>query len=201
MLSISSCGKSDRKYVSFKDDGVFFTVPESWHEISNATLANFEAKSKDNGAAQRLAAVKFQIAFSPSSAITAKDVFSIAPKDAPIVFLRIRNLYPTEVNSVSLNSLRDIVLPLTSWIDGSLTPPKFILIEDEDFNDKGAAGIKSVFTFAASEAKLETINQTVALSPDRTVLYVLIVRCSDTCYTQNQNSLDKITNSFTIRGK
>jgi len=200
-LTLASCGKSSETSLAFKEDGVFTTVPKTWHEISATQLSDFEAKSTDAGAAERLAAVKWQIAYSPDSKITPKEVFSLAPQESPIVFLRIRNLYPSEVNAVSFNSLRDIVLPLSSWIDGSLTAPKFTLISDENFKDKGATGIRSVYTFAASNEILETMNQTVALSADRTVLYVLIIRCSATCYTQNQSSLDKIANSFTIRGK
>lgn len=201
ILISTGCGNPTNEFVSFKEDGVYFTVPTEWHAISNQELSDYEAKSTDAGAAVRLAAVKWQVAYSPSPTIKPTDVFSIAAKESPIVFLRIRNLYPSEVNAVSFNALRDIVLPLTSWIDGSLAAPKFTLLDDENFNDKGATGKRSVFTFAASNDKLETINQTVALSPDRTVLYVLIVRCSATCYTQNQSTLDKITDSFTIRGR
>lgn len=200
-LMLSSCGKPTKKFVAFKQDGVFFTVPNGWHEITPKVLSDYEAKATDEGVAARLAAVKWQVAYSPNLKITPKEVFSLAPKESPIVFLRIRNLYATEINAVSFNSLRDIVVPLTSWIDGSLAAPKFTLIEDQDFKDKGATGIRSAFTFATANGQLETMNQTVALSPDRSILYVLIIRCSDICYTQNQSTLDKIVQSFTIRGK
>lgn len=196
-----SCSTASSIYPSLKSDGVYFQVPRSWHEISPAALARQEAKSTASGAAQRAAAVKWQIAYSPSPDISAADVFSIQPVTKPVVFVRVRSLNDYESNAVSLNTLRDVVVPLTSWIDGTSSIPIFTLSEDEPLTDKGGIGIHSQYTFGMSAETAQTLNQKVLLSNDRKTLYLFIARCSQSCFGQNRELLDKIAASFTVRGR
>ena len=128
------------------------------------------------------------------------DVFSIKNSQSPIVFLRIRSLSAVERNLVSLNSLRDVIVPLSSWIDGALKIPVFTLLEDGELTEKGASGIHSRFIFGPAEGEPQTLDQSVLLSPDRNTLYVLVARCSKTCFEQNQEVLDKIVASFRVQG-
>ena len=199
-FGLVSCGSPSHNYVSYKDDGVYLAVPKTWSEISPESLATQEAKSTAAGASERAAAVKWQIAFSTDKSVTASDVFSIQNSNSPIVFLRIRSLSAVERNLVSLNSLRDVIVPLSSWIDGALKIPVFTLLEDGELTEKGASGIHSRFIFGPAEGEPQTLDQSVLLSPDRNTLYVLVARCSKTCFEQNQEVLDKIVASFRVQG-
>ena len=199
-FGLVSCGSPSQNYVSYKDDGVYLAVPKTWSEISPESLATQEAKSTATGASERAAAVKWQIAFSTDKSVTASDVFSIQNSNNPIVFLRIRSLSAVERNLVSLNSLRDVIVPLSSWIDGALKIPVFTLLEDGELTEKGASGIHSRFIFGPAEGEPQTLDQSVLLSPDRNTLYVLVARCSKTCFEQNQEVLDKIVASFRVQG-
>ena len=199
--SVVACGTPSQRYASYKPDGVFLALPKTWHEISTEKLAQQEAQSTAVGAAERAAAVKWQVAYSPSSQITAADVFSIKNSEQPIVFLRIRSLSNVERNLVSFNSLRDVIVPLSSWIDGSSTIPRFTLLADDEVTEKGGSGVHSRFVFGPAEATAQTLDQTVVLSNDRRTLYVLVMRCTETCFEQNHEVLDKIAASFTVHGK
>ena len=85
--SVVACGTPSQRYVSYKPDGVFLALPKTWHEISTEKLAEQETESTAVGAAERAAAVKWQVAYSPSSQITAADVFSITNGTKFTVFL------------------------------------------------------------------------------------------------------------------
>jgi hypothetical protein len=200
VLGLVSCGSPSQNYVSYKEDGVYLAVPKTWSEISPESLAAQEAKSTAAGATERAAAVKWQIAYSTDKSVTASDVFSIQNSNNPIVFLRIRSLSAVERNLVSLNSLRDVIVPLSSWIDGALKIPVFTLLEDGELTEKGASGIHSRFIFGPAEGEPQTLDQSVLLSPDRNTLYVLVARCSKTCFEQNQEVLDKIVASLRVQG-
>ena len=199
-LGLASCGSPSQNYVSYKEDGVYLALPKTWSEISPESLATQEAKSTAAGASERAAAVKWQIAFSPDKSVTASDVFSIQNSNSPIVFLRIRSLSAVERNLVSLNSLRDVIVPLSSWIDGALKIPVFTLLEDGELTEKAATGIHSRFIFGPADGEPQTLDQSVLLSPDRKSLYVLVARCSKTCFEQNQEVLDKIVASLRVQG-
>lgn len=201
MGALSGCATPSQKYAADKKDGVYLSVPFSWHLISNQTLNAREATSKNTGAADRLANVTFQQAYSPNEKYRARDVLTLVAPTAPLVYLRVRNLLPDEINSTSYNSLRNIIVPLTSWIDGSdSSAPPFELLDDVEVVQKKARGVRTSYSFTAKQQLSQTVDQTTLLSDDRSKIYVLIIRCTTTCFNKNRRQLSKIANSFTVRG-
>lgn len=199
--TLSGCATPSQKYAADKKDGVYLTVPFSWHLISNETLNAREATSKNTGAADRLANVTFQQAYSPSAKYRAKDVLTLVAPVSPLVYVRVRNLLPDEINAASYNSLRNIIVPLTSWIDGSdTTAPPFELLNDVEVVQRNARGVRSSYSFTEKKQPSQTIDQTTLISDDRSKIYVLIIRCTTTCFNKNRQLLSKISNSFTVRG-
>lgn len=198
---VSGCASPSSIYPSYKPAGVYLQIPRQWHEISTTELAQQEKKSTAAGAAERAARVQWQIAYSSSPNITAADVFSLKSVSDPIIFIRIRSLSDYESNAVSLNSLRDVIVPITDWIAGISSISRFDLAVDEPFNDKGGSGIHSRYTFGAESQEAQTLDQRVVLTPDRKTLIVVVARCSEICFKQNREALDTITSSFRVVGK
>jgi hypothetical protein len=201
LLLVSACAQPSQRYASDNKDGVFFTVPYSWHLISQTALTLQEGKSTQTGALDRLAAVKWQVAYSPTSHVTAATILKLTAPSSPIVFVRVRSLLAAEMESVSYSSLRDIIVPLASWIDGSdKTAPLFNVLEDSEEVQKIARGPHTVYTFTQSGKPSQTIDQTALLANDRSTVYILIIRCTTVCFDKNQSLLTKISQSFTVRG-
>jgi len=198
-LMLTACAPS-KQYAGSKKDGAFFTVPNQWREISNAALNKEEGKTKNQNDLDRLSMVTYQVGFSTSKTLTAREVFQLAPSNEPVVFARFRNLFPEERNAISLNLLRDVILPVTSYQDGSKTNDRnFQLIDDQEVVEKGGRGVKLVYSFDYDGVN-ETINQTALYSNDQSKIYIFIVRCSTECYNKNAKTLDQIIKSFTVRG-
>ena len=199
-LLLSSCGTPTQKYPSDKKLGVYFTVPTSWREITTKQLNAQESLATDQTAKERAALVQWQVAYTTDSTISPADVFNLKSVDAPVVFARVRNLLPDESNSVSNNSLRNIVVPLTSWVTApTANTPPYDIMDDQDRVEKGARGVRTVFSFTLNGQK-QSIDQTALLSPDRTTIYVLLIRCSSSCFDRNKSAIAKIAESFTVRG-
>ena len=199
-LLLAGCGTPSKTYAANKTAGVYFSVPRTWAKISQGQLSAREATSTAAGAADRLASVIWQEAYSPNRDLAPADVLSLKTSDWPIVYVRVRDLNGDEINSISYNALRNIIVPLTSWFEGTSTVPAFDISVDEERIEKGARGVHSVFWYQANDGTSQTINQIALLSNDHTRIYVLIVRCSKKCYAENQNVLEEISNSFTVRG-
>jgi hypothetical protein len=203
VIALSGCGQPTQRYAVDKKDGVFFSVPYSWHEITTDALNKTEsaASASNATAAQRYAAVHWQAAFSPNAAFGPKNVFTLATPTSPLVYGRVRALLPDEVNAVSYNSLRDIVVPLTSWLSGTdTTAPTFEILDDSEDVQKNGRGVHTVYSFQLSGQLPQTIDQTAIVSDDRTTMYVLLIRCTSTCFQKNQSEISKIAKSFTVRG-
>ena len=98
---LTGCAGPSQKYGASKSEGVYFTVPISWHEITMQSLNSFEAKSTTVSAVEKLAYVKWQEAYSPDGKIGAKETFSLAPTSYPLAFVRVGELYPGEIKAVS----------------------------------------------------------------------------------------------------
>jgi hypothetical protein len=199
-LLLASCGRASQQYAASKSEGVYFTVPVSWHKVGMKNLNAFEATSKVIGATDKLNLVKWQEAYSPDKKIEAKNVFSIHPTKNPIVFVRVRELFPDEVNSISYNTLRDVVEPITDWVTNpTTTTPQYNINDDYEVVQKGGRGVHTVYDFVVDGVS-QTIDQTALMSLNGQKIYVLVMRCTTTCYDKNITVLSKISKSFTVRG-
>jgi hypothetical protein len=200
-MSLTACAAPSRIYAADKKEGVYFALPTGWKKISQGALAEQEAKSTVSGAAERASQVLWQEAYVVDPTFDAARVLSLKTPDSPIVYVRVRSLLPDEVNSISYNSLRDLVVPLTGWVNGTLKAPTFDIFADEERVEKGARGVHSIYAFTQVDGSSQQINQTSLLSNDHSIIYVLMIRCSATCYEKNRVQLEKIAASFTVRGK
>lgn len=198
-LTLSSCSSS-QQYAGSKDDGAFFAVPNGWYQISNQELNKEEGKSTNQDDLDRLSMVTYQVGFSAVKKVTPEQVFLLDPTDHPVVFARFRDLFPEERNSISLNSLRNVILPVTDLLEGNIENTRnFQLIDDQEIIDRGGTGVNLIYSFDF-EGVNETINQTALYSTDKSKIYLFIARCTTECYNKNSDQIEKIVNSFTVRG-
>ena len=199
-LILTGCGQPTQKYGASKSEGVYFTVPVTWHEIPMSALNALEAKSTAAGATEKLAYVKWQEAFSPDEHVGAKQAFSLTPTNSPLAFVRVRELFPDEINAVSYNTLRDIVQPVTEWVTNpTSTTPIYNIIDDHEVVQKGGRGVRTIYNFIDAGIS-QTIDQTALMSPDHAKIYVFVVRCTTICYNKNIKEISRIADSFTVRG-
>ena len=199
-ISLSACGESSKLYPASKSEGVFFSVPNTWDEISSASLNKYERESAGTEGESRQALVKWQIAYSTNSKLKVSEVFDLTAPKAPLAFARVRDLEGTEINSVSYNSLRDVIVPITSLMNGDdPSAPDFEILADQEVVEKGARGVQTIYSFSIDGVK-QTINQTALVSNDRTTMYIFVVRCESKCYDKNEKKIDEIVGSFTVQG-
>lgn len=200
VLGLTGCGESSKLYPASKSEGVFFSVPTNWKALSTASLNKYEKESTDPEGAARQALVKWQIAYTTNKKLKVPEVFNLTAPTQPLVFARVRDLESSEINSVSYNSLRDVIVPVTQIIAGDdPSAPDFQILVDQEVVQKGARGVQTVYSFSIDD-KEQTINQTSLMSNDRTTMYIFVVRCTTECYAKNKKKIEEIVSSFTVEG-
>ena len=200
VLGLTGCGESSKLYPASKSEGVFFSVPTNWKALSTASLNKYEKESTEPEAAARQALVKWQIAYTTNKKLKVPEVFNLTAPSQPLVFARVRDLESSEINSVSYNTLRDVIVPVTQIIEGDdPSAPDFQILVDQEVVQKGARGVQTVYSFSI-DGKEQTINQTSLMSNDRTKLYIFVVRCATECYNKNKKKIEEIVSSFTVEG-
>ena len=192
VLGLTGCGESSKLYPASKSEGVFFSVPTNWKALSTASLNKYEKESTEPEGAARQALVKWQIAYTTSKKLKVSEVFNLTAPSQPLVFARVRDLESSEINSVSYNTLRDVIVPVTSIINGDdPSAPDFQILVDQEVVQKGARGVQTVYSFSIDD-KEQTINQTSLMSNDRTTMYIFVVRCTTECYAKNKKKIEEI---------
>ena len=200
VLGLTGCGESSKLYPASKSEGVFFSVPTNWKALSTASLNKYEKESTDPEAESRQALVKWQIAYTTNKKLKVPEVFNLTAPSQPLVFARVRDLESSEINSVSYNTLRDVIVPVTQIIAGDdPSAPDFEILVDQEVVQKGARGVQTVYSFSIDDRE-QTINQTSLMSNDRTTMYIFVVRCTTECYAKNKKKIEEIVSSFTVEG-
>ena len=200
VLGLTGCGESSKLYPASKSEGVFFSVPTNWKALSTASLNKYEKESTEPEGAARQALVKWQIAYTTNKKLKVTEVFNLTAPSQPLVFARVRDLESSEINSVSYNTLRDVIVPVTQIIAGDdPSAPDFQILVDQEVVQKGARGVQTVYSFSIDD-KEQTINQTSLMSNDRTTMYIFVVRCTTECYAKNKKKIEEIVSSFTVEG-
>lgn len=199
-LALTGCTAPSQKYPGSKSEGVFFTVPYSWREISPKALEKYQKDTGNTGVMDRLSMVRYEIAYTTDPNIGPHEVFSLSATDKPVAFLRVRTLFPDEVNNISYNVLRNILIPVSQIVtDPKASDPPLDLVDDYEVADKGARGVRTIYRVTL-EGKEQVIDQTAMTSPDRSILYVFVIRCSTQCYNKNKTLMTKISDSFSVKG-
>ena len=200
LVGLTGCAQS-QIYAMDKVSGTYLAIPKGWNKIVKSDLDKAESKSTAPNAAEKLASVIWQEAYATSPKVAAPQVLNLQAPEGAVVYVRVRNLNFEESNSISNNTLRNLIAPVTTWLeDPDNANPKFVLIDDYERIEKAARGIRTIYTLADDSGVSETVDQTVLLSEDRTRVYILLVRAKTKYYDKHVDELLAIGDSFTVRG-
>ena len=199
LLMLSACTPS-KQYDGSKSEGAFFAVPIGWTKISQSKLDSEEGKDATDAALERLSLVTFQVGYTKRAKIEARDVFMLKPTEEPVMYVRFRELLPEERNAISLNTLRNLIFPITDVLDGTINNDRnFEIFDDQEVVEKGARGVNLLYSFDY-EGVNTTVNQIALYSNDQSKIYLFVIRCSTECYNKNLDEIDEIVKSITVRG-
>jgi hypothetical protein len=196
-LALAACGAPQYHYVADSTAGTYYKVPYSWHEISQHDLN--AALQAAGGSAAGVWSSAFDAGTSPSASH-----FLAANVSQPFVFAEVGSLSPTVSNELSYNMLRDFMLPVTSSTRQQDAASGFPLTNFKQLRDQtitasqGVHGVRETFEYTFPGGVSDTFDEDVLTNADQTVVYFLMVHCTDSCYSQNQDNINTVMSSFTV---
>lgn len=195
-VGLSACGAPAYTYVADSSAGTYYKVPAGWHQISQRELnAALTATGGSTAGA-------WSTAFDAGSAPSASHNDSI-DLSQPFLFSEVGALSPTASSAVSYNTLRDIWLPVTAATRQTDTAQGFPGTNFTQLRDQvitaphGVHGVRETFQYTFGSVT-DTFDEDVLTNADQTVIYVLQVHCTETCYAQNADSINTVMSSFTV---
>jgi hypothetical protein len=195
-VGLTACGAPAYTYVADSSAQTYYKVPSEWHQISQQEI---DAALKANGESSSSG---WFTAFDAGPSPTVADDGSVE-LEKPFVFAEVGQLSSVASNELSYNAMRDLWLPVTSdsrsvGQSEGFGGTNFTQLRDQTISAKlGVHGVRETFQYTF-EGVTDTFDEEVLTNADQTMLYTIQVHCVDSCYTQNQNSINTIMSSFTV---
>jgi hypothetical protein len=197
---LSGCAAPQFTYVANSGTNTYFKVPHAWHKISDSSLAS-ELKAATGGVPSG-----FTVAYDAGHTPTAGDFLSFGAAQ-PFVFAEVFQLNSTASNQLSYDGLRDFFLPVTSTARQSATARGTPLSGFKQTRDQmlalsqGVHGVRETYDYTFTGGITDTFDEVALTNADQTVVYLLVLHCTDSCYSTNQTEINDVMSSFTIRSQ
>jgi hypothetical protein len=194
-VALAGCGAPQYTYVANSSQSTYFKVPHGWHQISGSALQKAEA-------ALQYPPGGWQVAYEAGGNPTASDFLGFG-SDHPFVFAEIGPLTQAGSQDLSYNVLRDIFLPVTSTTrqnePAGYPLTGFKQIRDENLTPGlGVHGVRETFDYTLNGAT-DTFDEIALTNAEQTVVYFLVLHCTESCYSSDQTAINDVMSSFTIR--
>jgi hypothetical protein len=197
-LLLVGCSVPTAQHVGQSSAGLFFDVPKEWTAVEPAlvTKAQSSWSSSDSGQAY-LDALKWQTVMSSNAQLTTAEAFANSAPDSPVVYAAVRSLYDVEAQNVSsdvLTALQDVVLPVSLSANGDGLDVSL----NQSYLQNGLNGVRQQMSWTVGGVR-QTIDTRLVLGMKQKLLFIFWVRCSDTCRSTNEVSIQRALDSLTVK--
>ena len=196
-VMVSGCSAPQYTYVANSGANTYFKVPHSWHRIVPGALAAvLKAEAGGSGGA-------WTVAYEGGAKPAASDFLSFGTAE-PFVFAEVGQLSSTASNALSYDTLRDFFLPVTSTARQNAAAQGFPLTGFKQIRDQtltlsqGVHGVRETFDYTYTGGISDTFDEVALTNADQTVVYLLVLHCTSSCYSNDQSEINDVMSSFTI---
>jgi hypothetical protein len=197
-VTVTGCGAPQFTYVANSGASTYFKVPSGWHKISDSSL-NSELRVATGGSGGG-----WMVAYEAGRKPAATDFLSFDTAH-PFVFAEIGTLTSTASSQLSYDTLRDFFLPVTSTARTNAAQQGFPLTSFQQIRDQvlmlrqGVHGVRETFDYTYTGGIADTFDEIALTNADQTVVYLLVLHCTTSCYSNDQTEINDVMSSFTIR--
>ncbi|MGW0805452.1 hypothetical protein [Nonomuraea sp. NPDC002799] len=208
ILMLPACaGQPDYTYVRDKTGTTYFAVPSSFTQLNAQPIESYLWGNHPNSQAarshaQRVWSTAFDQAAVPS-------VNHLLGSQDPFVYATVHQLTEERRGTISLNGLRDFVLPVTTQmrqlylqqVAATGQQPmfrNFELLADEMLTlADGARGIRVRFNYQIG-GDVQTFDHTAILDAKGATVSVMLIGCQSVCFVKRAAEFDKIASTFKL---
>jgi hypothetical protein len=207
ILLLSACGQPEFTYVRDREGTTYFKVPATFKQLNASPIEMYLTGDHPDSATAAVRAQRvWSTAFDQSSQPSVDHLLS---SPDPFVYAAVHQLTEQQRDGVSLNRLRDFILPVTEQmrqayeqqIAATGQPPMFAsfeLLSDEVLTlDAGARGVRVRFNYQIGNS-VQTFDETALLNEKGTSVSVMLLGCQAACYRKRSAEFDKIASSFKL---
>lgn len=207
IFMLSACGQPEFTYVRDREGTTYFKVPSSFSQLNTEAIELYLTGDHPNSEAARLRRQQvWSTAFDQSAQPSVEHLLSSTD---PFVYATVHKLTDEQRNTISLDRLRDFILPVTGQVR-TLYEAKaaqtgrqplfkgFELISDQILQlDRGARGVRVRFNYQIG-ADVQTFDHTAILDEQAATVSVMLIGCQSICFRARSAEFDKIEQTFKL---
>jgi hypothetical protein len=199
VLAVAGCGAPQFRYATDSSANTYFKVPHQWHKIHDLSLA---VELQRGG--YTAGGLPWEVSYDAGIMPSVQHVVS-ASASKPVAQALVAPVTRAASNAMSYNLLRNLILPVSSANRHLAAQHGFPLTGFKLYRDsiiapgKGVHGVREIFSYAYPDGHTDTFDQVALTNSDATMVYLLLVHCLSTCYSNNFNQIDTVMTSFTVR--
>jgi hypothetical protein len=183
--------------VANTSQNTYFKVPYRWRQINTGALV----KAITNGGS---ANGTWIVGYDASGTPSAQHVLGVVP-NSPFVYATVGQLNQTTTDMLSYNVLKDFFLPVTSSARTNAAQQGFpltgfkLLASSDLTPGQGIHGVSETYEYTFPGNRVVTFDQVALTNAANTEIYLLLVHCTETCFSHNKAQISTVINSFTVR--
>lgn len=194
--ALISCGGSNYHYVKSSSDRTYMRIPADWTLYDEDALL----KSSDDSAEAKAAFKKmtWSVAFDADPSPSLEHILTQAHH--PTGLVQVRTLTPTQRDSFSLADLRKLLLPFDPLSDDAQSSGEVEVLDAKEIKrDGGLHGWEFLLNIPAEDGKIVKWRQIALTDAGITKVHVLAISCDATCYDANEDTINKVVESWKVK--
>jgi hypothetical protein len=193
-LAVSGCASSKYHYVKNSGDGAYFKIPNAWHLYDQDALLKKSSSGLTAEQLQAQRAQQWQVAFDGNPKPSLKHLGSYTV-GYPAGLALVQKISATDAETVSLQQLADVFGVQTAVQNGTAQ----IIAYQHITRDGGFRGIHLVAQIQRDSGGTGTVDQTTLVDQATTKIYALIISCTSKCFESQQDKIDQVISSWTLK--
>jgi hypothetical protein len=195
VVLVTSCSGSGYQYVKDSTSTAFFKLPTSWALFDEDQILSSDLVSLSPQSQQSVAQALWMVAFDANGTPSLTLVLSPGAQQ-PAGFAQVRPLGSQERDTFSLSTIRNALFNVDGT-SGTGSGVEVISTSDVVLTG-GFHGLRVEYNIPEGTDYL-TIDQIGVVDPQTSTLYLFAIGCEAHCYIDNQDAIDQIANSWTVK--
>lgn len=194
LLALTGCAAPTKQYVHADSYGMYLALPRDWQRVPDAQLKTAQSGWNDDAGRVFGQTVLWQRIWGPNG-VKPESALGSVPSEQPTAFAFVRDLLTVEQDQLGSDfetALQDIIIPTTSLLDAGVD------VSTEQWRKNGFVGIHQLASYTTADGG-STTEVVSMLAPKQNRLFVLVLRCSDTCFDVHRKEFTQIIDSLTFK--
>lgn len=190
------CGGPDYHYVKSSSNLTYMRVPGDWTLYDEDAL--LESSDDSEEAKAQFKRLTWSVAFDADPSPSLEHILSQA--DHPTGLVQVRTLTPTQRDSFSLADLRRLLLPFDPLSDDAQASGEVEVLDAEEIErDGGLHGWEFLLNLPTEDGKYVKWRQIALTDAGVSKVHVLAISCDAACYEANEDTIDKVVDSWKVK--